>query len=165
MHYSAAREEDIPVIANMHIEPSMAKVKQRGDRSPLYRFYRDKVNFFFQCERDGVIVARGENEIVGFIIVTKSMSGLNRLNITKGYLIKAALKSVLGRYGFDRKMLRKLIRVPLAFFRISKRISKEEKGYGDIPVNGTIKVGDYSGTEVCIYGGEKWLLMALIDIP
>ena len=32
-------------------------------------------------------------------------------------------------------------------------------------VNGTIKVGDYSGTEVCIYGGEKWLLMALIDIP
>ena len=31
-------------------------------------------------------------------------------------------------------------------------------------VNGTIRLGNYSETKVCIYGGEKWSLMALIDI-
>jgi len=127
-----AEERDIPFIAAMHIEPSREGIKRAVNRTPIYEFYRDKVEYFVQAEKEGVIVAKDEGEIAGFIIVTKSMSRLNKLSITKGYLVKWMVKATLGRYGLNREMVEKLIKIPLAFFGLFKVKSQGEKSREEI---------------------------------
>ena len=157
MYYSLAERHDLPIIAAMHIEPSKEGMKQAANHCNIYEFYMDKAEFFFQCEREGMIVARDGSEVVGFVIVTKSIKRLNVLSLVKGYLAKSIMKTLIGKYGLSGHAIRWYMRIPLAFFRIFRVKPSEEKTrtkirHVDAEIRGLIvleeKRGQGIGTEL-----------------
>ena len=93
----------------MHIDPSRAGIKEITKKSCKYRFYKDKVDFYFDTENQGLLVAKESNEIVGFIIVSRSISYINKSIFKKGYALKWFINTMMGRYGFNRQIIKKYI--------------------------------------------------------
>jgi ribosomal protein S18 acetylase RimI-like enzyme len=119
----------LDVIAAMHINPSSAKVAEIiREHNSSYKFYLDKVGMFFDIEPAGIIVARQDKQILGFIIVSKNDTTVKRLLFKRGYLFRWLLNMLLLRYGLTREMIRKLFLVLYANF-ISKKVTPPKKTY------------------------------------
>mgnify|MGYP001589363332 CR=1 FL=1 len=134
-----AHKSDLPVIAAMHIEPSVTKVpeiirKTSGlsavptAQAGAYEFYLDKVRMFHAIEPNGVLLARENNQITGFIIATKESNFCHKDTKTPrrffvplclggyplNFLLRFTLKSLFLQYGIDKEMIKKLFMVPYA---------------------------------------------------
>ncbi|MEW6027159.1 MAG: GNAT family N-acetyltransferase, partial [Planctomycetota bacterium] len=137
-----ADKSDLPVIAAMHINPSIDKVREIIlQDSGSYNFYLDKVKMFHAIEPGGVLVARKNNQIIGFIITTEESNlchpalrdKLRHQDIKNSalvppnggmplclggyplnFLLRFALKAMLFRYGINKKMLKKLFMSPFS---------------------------------------------------
>lgn len=117
------------VIAAMHINPNSTKVAEIIKKhTGLYKFYFDKVKMFFDIEPSGILVAKQDKQILGFIIVSKNDDKVKRLSLKKGYLLYFALKALLLRYGLNKEIIKKLFLVPYANL-ISKRVKPFIKTY------------------------------------
>jgi ribosomal protein S18 acetylase RimI-like enzyme len=104
-----AHKSDLHVIAAMHIEPAVSKIDEIIKKyNSKYRFYFDKVKLFFDIEPAGIIVAKENSQILGFIIVSKDTHEIKRVSLRKCYFIRLGLKSLLGYYGVNIEMLKKL---------------------------------------------------------
>ncbi len=117
------REEEIPYVAAMHMgaaNPSEARELVARGGAEL-RFRMDKVAFYAREEPKGFLIVREGSTPVGFLICTADQKHLRRISLARGYWIRWAVRTLLGRYGFQASRLRQLARIPLAFFRSSPR--------------------------------------------
>jgi ribosomal protein S18 acetylase RimI-like enzyme len=129
-----ADKSTLNVIAAMHINPDSTKITEIIQKhTGLYKFYLDKVKMFFDIEPSGIIVAKQDEQILGFIIVSKNDNQVKRLSLKKGYLFHFVLKALLLRYGLNKEIIKKLFLVPYANF-ISKKVKPSIKMY-KIPDN------------------------------
>ncbi|HGE70317.1 TPA: GNAT family N-acetyltransferase [Candidatus Poribacteria bacterium] len=84
----------------------------------------DKVMFFFKAEPEGIIVAKDNDEIVGFVIVTVSMNALMKRIMKNGHFLKYMFKLMLGMYGFNIGIVGKIISAIFRLCRKSKNITE-----------------------------------------
>jgi len=132
INYQIATERDIHFLAAMHTKGSRETLKRSlKEKTSMYEYFKDKVELFFNLEKEGVIVARDEEGIVGNIIVTKSMKRIKIMIIIKGYLVKWAAKAIIGRYGLNIKILKKLMKIFMSLFLFTKHKLQSGKSRGE----------------------------------
>jgi len=92
--------EDLDAIAAMHISPSIKSVSLRRPITEFY-FFRDKVQLFYDFNKDSIILERNESDdIIGILIYTYNEQQFNKFAGPEHFRFYVrALKTLFGFYG------------------------------------------------------------------
>lgn len=101
-----AKDSDLNYISRMHIT-----TEEPVDK--WFNFYFDKTKFYYDCDSCVILVAEEKNIITGFIIFTFSRKKIKINCIKKFYWLKWILYFISGRYGCSKKMILKLVKIPV----------------------------------------------------
>lgn len=127
MEYGPAGRRDIPGVARIFMEAFEDSLLHIFGKMPHPRLVREVLLLCLQAEREGFIVAREGNRVVGYVFAPARLSGLWGTALRKGFLYRWVFGWLKGRYRFGWQPLKILLLDKYQFLRSTVT----ERDYGD----------------------------------
>ncbi|MFH0889362.1 MAG: GNAT family N-acetyltransferase [Planctomycetota bacterium] len=135
----------LPIIAAMHIDPDENNIKKIiFQNNGRYNFSLDKILMFYGIEPAGVIVAKKDNQTIGFIIVSKNLGRIKELFLKPRFffLVHFALKFIFLQYGLNKELIKKVLLI-LYTNLIRKKVPSHGFVLNDLTKNRKENIPDY----------------------
>jgi ribosomal protein S18 acetylase RimI-like enzyme len=102
---TTAKKEELAAIAQLFLEGFSGAIEAALGKIPRACWAESLAQALWSIEREGFILAREDNRVIGYIVVTRDLKGIVRGVLLRGYLLRWIWGWLSGRYGLGRKSM------------------------------------------------------------